>query len=773
MRKCFSLLFTLFIIIFLVSCKKKNSDKPAANETPKPEVIIQSEANVAEEQENEMAKFENNYQYVVVNSPEGIKVRDNPDLDSNRIAGLTDKTVVKLLQEGPEATIDDITANWLEIELPSTIAKEVNVKTGWVFGGYMINNLQDTVAADIFDGNTLSNPGLASVGSYIRANKKLFMYSAPSEKAEKLSVLSESDLGVIIRAYDDESYTDSYWFYILNQSNGIKGWIGCRYYQDAHLFNSTAAGINISDTRKYYTRKNADVILEKNEYHPDLGYASSISLCSDNIHFIERKNDGETLVIYNTNNSESKRVDLSYLDGYNDRESDAICYSAKSNSVYFGWDDAVYAYSIDKDKIFPVFKIDTDAPEALSGSLKIQNIYVSKDENYIFLVAEFFTGRRYIDRMIAYNVESKIQKIIDTVTPNCDSDHYYTYGDVDFDENNNAVYNIESSTWNDGTNITENAFVTVSSEPENWPNPVLHMLPDLHYSEKVVYLPDSGDLLNLTGRFCVYELEDNEEESEPRLKDTYRFAENSIYESISSYNNFQFNEDKSICAVLENKYLAFYSTKTFNLLFALLLPEGWSHFWWNGTMVLVQTEINDNYLYSFYNIKISEKENQISDNEPLTKEEVGLCALQFRCTEYENGYNKVDNGYKFYFSPGGLYLCLAYEPASESEYPLIGVIGGYEVKGDNLVHLYPSFASYYPTRLRNEKAYDFTMYRLMPDENGTDIYIKTGYPQYNRFGDIEIYDENNLKAYTYDWGKYSGYDVQHEKAASVYRIYGK
>ena len=123
----------------------------------------------------------------------------------------------------------------------------------------------------------------------------------------------------------------------------------------------------------------------------------------------------------------------------NGRDSNAICYTAKSNSVYFGWNDSLYSYSMDKDEVNLVFKIDTDAPEALSHSVAIQEISISKDENFIFLVAQFYNGRRYICRMIAYNAETKTQKIIDTVLPQCDSDHYYRYGPVDFDENNNAI----------------------------------------------------------------------------------------------------------------------------------------------------------------------------------------------------------------------------------------------------------------------------------------------------------------------------------------------
>ena len=779
--KSHKLFLPLFIIVFLSGCKKGASDKPAVIETAKAkekaEETISAVSHVEEELSQEMAKFENNftYNYVAVDSPEGIKVRDYPDLDSNRVAGLKDKTVVKLLQEGPKATIDDITAKWLEIELPADLAEETGVKKGWVFGGYMTKNMQDTIPDEYFNTGIIFSNGLATVGSYVKANTALNMYSAASVKADKIAAFSKNDIGVIIRASEEPENKHSTWFYILNQSNGMKGWVDGSWNNDICPFDSTAAGVKISDTRQFYPRKNADVIVETTQHNPDLDYFSRIVLCSDNTHFVGRKSESKNLVIFNRNNDERKAVFLSTLEGYNGRDSYALSYSAKSNSVYFGWDKTVYTYSLEKDEIYPVFTINTESEEALSNSLGIQDIYVSKDEKYIFLVAEFNTSSRYIKRMIAYNAESKVQKIIDTITPNCDSDHYFDYGDVDFDENDNAIYYILSSNWVNGENRADHAFITVSSDPENWPAPVIHMLPEEHYSEAVAYIPGSSDILNISSRFCLYEQwkselgENSRYKRDLQLKNTYRFAEDAIFNDASDY---QFNEDKSICAVLQGHYIAFYSTRTFNFLFALPIPDGyWSNFWWNGTMLLVRTEDErDNYLYTSYNIKITEKDNQISDYEPLSKELVGLCAGGFRCTEYNSEYGEQENGYKFYFSPGGFYVCVAYAPEAESEYPFAGIIGGYEVTGDNKAYLYPSFGEYYPTGSDDVRNYDFDNFNLMPEQNGIEININEGSPKYNRFGDIRIYSKNGaLKGNTYDYDYHPSYGVHLEDSSKKYQ----
>ena len=72
-----------------------------------------------------------------VDSPEGLRVRDNPSLKSNRICGLTHRLPVKVVAIGKEETIDGITAPWVEILIPKEEWKSNEPEYGWIFGGYI------------------------------------------------------------------------------------------------------------------------------------------------------------------------------------------------------------------------------------------------------------------------------------------------------------------------------------------------------------------------------------------------------------------------------------------------------------------------------------------------------------------------------------------------------------------------------------------------------------------------------------------------------------
>jgi hypothetical protein len=71
-----------------------------------------------------------------VNSPEGLRIRSNPNINSERIYLLPNKSPVEILErENEEINIDGIPGNWLLIKYNSI--------EGWVFSGYLINNIND------------------------------------------------------------------------------------------------------------------------------------------------------------------------------------------------------------------------------------------------------------------------------------------------------------------------------------------------------------------------------------------------------------------------------------------------------------------------------------------------------------------------------------------------------------------------------------------------------------------------------------------------------
>lgn len=77
-----------------------------------------------------------------VDSPEGLKVRDNPSLSAKKIDVLYDRMSVKVMSVGAETVIDGIKSNWVKILLPlETIRQKQNI-CGWVFGGYLTDKVK-------------------------------------------------------------------------------------------------------------------------------------------------------------------------------------------------------------------------------------------------------------------------------------------------------------------------------------------------------------------------------------------------------------------------------------------------------------------------------------------------------------------------------------------------------------------------------------------------------------------------------------------------------
>ncbi len=87
-------------------------------------------------------KNNKNIEYLYVNSPEGLRIRNKPTLSGSKIGVLYDRMKVKIISVGDETTIDGIKSNWVQILLPiETIKSKENVY-GWIFGGYLTDKLE-------------------------------------------------------------------------------------------------------------------------------------------------------------------------------------------------------------------------------------------------------------------------------------------------------------------------------------------------------------------------------------------------------------------------------------------------------------------------------------------------------------------------------------------------------------------------------------------------------------------------------------------------------
>lgn len=80
-------------------------------------------------------------EYLYVNASSGLRVRDKPSLNAKKTAVIYDRMKVQVFEIGSETVIDGIKSNWVKIILPVETLK--NGETyGWVFGGYLTDNLK-------------------------------------------------------------------------------------------------------------------------------------------------------------------------------------------------------------------------------------------------------------------------------------------------------------------------------------------------------------------------------------------------------------------------------------------------------------------------------------------------------------------------------------------------------------------------------------------------------------------------------------------------------
>ena len=115
--------FLLFLAIFLLACRNRNYQ----------ESIVLEETNITETIEIDMPAIQGLNIVKFVNAPVGLNVRDSPDINSNRIGGLSDLAEVLVIREDGEIfTIDGIDGKWTYIEADGI--------QGWVFGGFLSLN---------------------------------------------------------------------------------------------------------------------------------------------------------------------------------------------------------------------------------------------------------------------------------------------------------------------------------------------------------------------------------------------------------------------------------------------------------------------------------------------------------------------------------------------------------------------------------------------------------------------------------------------------------
>jgi hypothetical protein len=139
-NKIMRMVFIIIITILFMSCSNnKNNNSKDRNDEDK---IVDVAANHKDEILPEISNLNKpnniNWGKKMVNSPEGLNMRKDPEPNSEKITLIPNSSIVNILKKDVNnVTIDDINDRWYFVQY--------NEYYGWVFGGYLIDTEKDDV----------------------------------------------------------------------------------------------------------------------------------------------------------------------------------------------------------------------------------------------------------------------------------------------------------------------------------------------------------------------------------------------------------------------------------------------------------------------------------------------------------------------------------------------------------------------------------------------------------------------------------------------------
>ena len=143
---------TLISLFILFSCSKKENNVSIESikiDEPISKSIIYEQI------------FEEKYEYV--NSIEGLRVRKEPNINSERLALLRHRDKIKIIEIGEKVTIDNIEGNWVLIEIQNI--------SGWVFNGYLVLDENFNIFSDAGKTFEIINAGYFLVENQYETNE--------------------------------------------------------------------------------------------------------------------------------------------------------------------------------------------------------------------------------------------------------------------------------------------------------------------------------------------------------------------------------------------------------------------------------------------------------------------------------------------------------------------------------------------------------------------------------------------------------------------------
>jgi uncharacterized protein YraI len=204
MKSNYVLTSALCLALLLSGCKKESKESEKASEKTESNQTSGETTKEDSSSGNEEKDATDDDKAVVV-AKTGLSLRVKPSGKSKLVTLLPTNTIVKILEEGEEATIKGKTASWYKVKFGK--------KEGWAFGAYLkkgakVEATNDADAETEGAGGTETDLSSVIQKGLITAPSGLTLRKAPTPRSEKITVIPQNEEVGILEYMDDSKEID-------------------------------------------------------------------------------------------------------------------------------------------------------------------------------------------------------------------------------------------------------------------------------------------------------------------------------------------------------------------------------------------------------------------------------------------------------------------------------------------------------------------------------------------------------------------------------------
>ncbi|KOY85574.1 hypothetical protein AD998_04880 [bacterium 336/3] len=205
MKLTYALASTLCLALLLSNCKKEAKESEKSSEKTESSQTAGETAKNNDASSSDEEKDATDDDKAVVIAKTGLSLRTKPSGKSKLVTLLPTNTIVKILEEGEEATIKGKTASWYKVQFGK--------KEGWAFGGYLkkgakVEATNDADAETEGAGGTETDLSSVVQKGLITAPSGLTLRKAPTPRSEKITVIPQNEEVGILEYMDDSKEID-------------------------------------------------------------------------------------------------------------------------------------------------------------------------------------------------------------------------------------------------------------------------------------------------------------------------------------------------------------------------------------------------------------------------------------------------------------------------------------------------------------------------------------------------------------------------------------